>query len=596
MLPNKISKLICPYCKGSLGLLEYDFGTGIIRCDCALYPVVANIIYLKRDRYAKKAIVFIRKRKYISAFLILLNLRKLLLFPVLLIYKFNKIFNKIGFKKTVKFLSFFSSSKKWFWYLINRDKIPSYHISRLAYNLVKSNNPCVVDLGCGVGQALSNNAIGIDKSFVNLLLARIFFATSNNILICSDLEKGLPFKTSSLDLIISTDTFHYLRNKSLFLKEIKRCLNISGILSIVHTLNVSKKGNISGLTPVKFKKMAEDAGFRKLIVLSNETILEKMIINKNRKIRIESKDTNIKKCYAFNLFAAKTDFPKKYIKLSDLNNRPIVYKNDEELAHYLNFRKLLESFDRFVFISPHLDDAVLSCGQLLLDLKRLKKKVTVITIFTKPGLRNISPQAKKFLKNCGYLDAAKLYRGFRSEDARVLKFLNAKPAHLNFIDAAWRLKSRNIPVYRSEDAQFSGKVSLLDARLIKKVRTKLNILISKSKRLLVIGSLGIGGHVDHIIVRELLKEIETPKLFWEDFPYNTNPYFLKRFFRWNYKYKKAFNLKGSKNIKKIKAIKMYKSQINMLFGKKEIPNLPEKYYYLKDSRIPTNFFAELSDE
>lgn len=238
----------------------------------------------------------------------------------------------------------------------------------------------------------------------------------------------------------------------------------------------------------------------------------------------------------------------------------------------------LKSFNNFIFLSPHFDDAVLSCGLLLDSLQKNKKNILVVTVFTKASKKPYSKDAKVFVYKSGYKDAEELFARREVENGNALRLFNAKYLHLDFTDAVFR------------------KNNYWENQKLKKNLTQTINNIKTPPKTLILVPLGVGKHPDHLLINGLVKRMKTPTIFWEDFPYNTNPYFVKRFFRFNYKYREAFILKDSKNINKTKAIKMYKSQIGMLLGKKKTPNLPEKYYYLKDSKIFKNFFAELRDE
>ena len=575
MFDNNLDKLICPYCHKRLYIYKKIInGTGIIKCECNFYPVVRNILYLKKDNLSKKAVNYIKKEKNIKALVTLLNLRKKQLFPLILITYFDNFFIKLGFRNTIKFLSFFSQEKGWSWYLINREKIPSYYISKMASNFEKQVNFDSADLGCGIGQAIQNNTFNIDKSFANLILANLYSADLNKILICSDLERGVPFKTSILNLITCTDTFHYIQNKKLFLEDTKRCLKSSGFLSIIHTLNIIKKENILGLAPNKLIKIVRKIGFKEAYVVSNETIWEKIYQNSKTRINIKFKDTNIENCYAYNLFAKKNKFKNTNIKLPNVNNKLIEYKNDRELINYININKLIHSFNNFIFLSPHLDDAVLSSGLLLDCLQKNKKNILVLTIFTHGSKKPYSKEASKFVKKSGYKDAEKLFSDRIIEDRNALFFLNAKYQHLSHVDVVFR------------------KTGYLNNRLLKIDILKTLKKIKFKQKTLLLAPLGVGLHPDHILINKLVKKINKPTLYWEDFPYNTNTYSIKIFFKWNFGYIKAFVLKNQNNFRKNKAIQMYKSQINVLFNKGKIINLPERYYFSSNSKISKKIFTE----
>ena len=144
-----ISSLICPACDGDLKIQAGNSEAGIIQCNCGSYPIVRNITYLKRDVYAKRAIFLIKNNRSTDALLTLLNQRRIISYTLLFIGFLNNSSKIISFEATVKFLSLFSSSRGWFWYLLNRSKIPSYQVSKIAYELVKNNGGLVADLCCG---------------------------------------------------------------------------------------------------------------------------------------------------------------------------------------------------------------------------------------------------------------------------------------------------------------------------------------------------------------------------------------------------------------------------------------------------------------
>jgi LmbE family N-acetylglucosaminyl deacetylase len=248
------------------------------------------------------------------------------------------------------------------------------------------------------------------------------------------------------------------------------------------------------------------------------------------------------------------------------------------------YKRLIKNYDRFIFLSPHLDDAVLSCGQLIIDLKKHKKDITVVTVFTKAGMKDISPQSKSFIKSCGYQNAEKLYKDFKSEDSKVLRSLNIKFTHLDFIDAAWRIDDEKKQIYKNSKSQFSGIISPKDNKLVESIKIKLEDLAIRNTRALILSPLGVGGHADHVIIRDVLKIIDYPKLFWEDFPYNTYHKVLKNFISKNLEFKRAFGISRLYFSEKEKLIKFYKSQTGSLFPSGKIKCISEKYYFEKNSK------------
>ena len=597
--------LLCPVCGKPLWKYKNLGNSEILKCDCSEYPLVSGILYLKNDGVGKEAVECLINRKEEKALIALLNLRFLLFLPLYFLFiskpiaEFSMFFFKkpfylfLGFENTIRIMTLFSFDKKWAWYLINRKKIPSYFLSLLTTNMVKKKGDKGADLGCGVGHLLPElesvvtpgNVYGLDSSFLNLFLARTFFANPRTLLICCDMEKGFPFKDSSLNLTTVTDTFNQIKGKEAFLKEMGRILKETGVGAVIHILkNSNPRYRLRGILPKKTKEFCKKAGFKKVSIYSNESLWN--YLNFNDHVNLDESDSNrvIEKCNAYNFFVSKRRYEKNLLRLGQgqhklLKNTEIFYGWEPELRDSLRLKSILKRYDEFIFISPHLDDAVLSCGVLLWELKYLKKDITILTAFTEGGLRPYSPQAKKFLKKCGYINALKLFEDRKKEDKDAVRFYKGRFIHLGFVDAAWRKDEKERNIYGSEKIQFSGKIAKRDRGFIAKIAQEISSLIPKGKHTIVFAPLGVGNHVDHIIIREAICRLITPTIFWEDFPYNTNKNSVERFFSQNKILRLSFELDAEDFSTKESAIKIYKSQLKLLFAGDKIPKLPERYYF-----------------
>lgn len=245
------------------------------------------------------------------------------------------------------------------------------------------------------------------------------------------------------------------------------------------------------------------------------------------------------------------------------------------------------------FISPHLDDAVFSAGNLLLRLVS-KTSITLITVFTEGSSFPYTLSAKVFLKKCGYKNALDLFKDRRTEDLAVCGELKAKSVHLGMVDASFRKKNSEsygvkfigslvpelthvYPIYRLHIV--SGKISREDKAVLSEVEAKLRAFSEIKKGGFVFCPIGIGRHVDHIIVRDVCQKLFPRLICWEDFPYNLE------------KKKKAddiskislglLDISGAGN-GKIKLMSFYKSQIKPMFPY-GINLLPESYFAIEDS-------------
>lgn len=246
---------------------------------------------------------------------------------------------------------------------------------------------------------------------------------------------------------------------------------------------------------------------------------------------------------------------------------------------FLGNPERLEKYSTYIFLSPHLDDAILSCGNLIARLSSKGKKIIVITVFT--GTSKVaSPQATDFVKICGYTNAKKLFQIRKLEDINACKILGTHYVHLKYIDAAWRCFD-NKPIYTSTEKQYSGKVSYRDSLLTNKIKREIDRLIVRYNNPVLFAPLGVGNHVDHLIVNKVAKKISIDKFFWEDFPYNRHGKNIIKFWISNKDYNFAFLSDNTFNHKKIKAVKQYKTQIkSILYGKLVFKR--EKYYITHD--------------
>jgi LmbE family N-acetylglucosaminyl deacetylase len=149
-------------------------------------------------------------------------------------------------------------------------------------------------------------------------------------------------------------------------------------------------------------------------------------------------------------------------------------------------------------LSPHLDDAVLSCPGWIQRLVRQGERVVVATVFTEAGET-----------------AGTLYRRRRSEDRRAAKLLGAETVHLGFRDAPFRS-----PRYRDFFGIVFGRAREYAATR-SQVIARLQDLVARQSPDRVLAPMAAGNHVDHRLVRDAaLQAAGRSRLsFYEDRPY-----------------------------------------------------------------------------
>lgn len=162
-------------------------------------------------------------------------------------------------------------------------------------------------------------------------------------------------------------------------------------------------------------------------------------------------------------------------------------------------------------ISPHLDDAVFSAGGTLAGLAQGGARVVVLTCFT-----------GSVANPTGFALACQLDKGLapdidymalrRAEDEAACAIIGAEAVHLPHREAPHR-------GYADAAALF-GAIRPDDA-IVPELANDLAEAIASYRPALVLGPLGIGGHVDHLQVRAAMADLagDFALIRWADYPY-----------------------------------------------------------------------------
>ncbi|MEU8527323.1 MULTISPECIES: PIG-L deacetylase family protein [Streptomyces] len=247
----------------------------------------------------------------------------------------------------------------------------------------------------------------------------------------------------------------------------------------------------------------------------------------------------------------------------------------------------IEARTRLVVLSPHLDDAVLSCGALLARL-RPRTPVTVATLFTHSGPPPHTLSARRYLRQTRASDAERLYASRRDEDRAVLDRLGVSWQHAGLPDGLFRRRQRQgagrralargvpeldhvYPTYRLHLS--AGRISDQDAGTVRQVADVLSELTAPGHAL-VLAPLAVGGHVDHLLVRTVAERSRQRVVYYSDFPYNqeydVDPAFTRRHALVRCDWESGLDDKAE-------LIRGYRSQADALFPRGSIPRAPEVY-------------------
>jgi LmbE family N-acetylglucosaminyl deacetylase len=169
---------------------------------------------------------------------------------------------------------------------------------------------------------------------------------------------------------------------------------------------------------------------------------------------------------------------------------------------------------RWIYVSPHLDDPILSAGGLIYEQIRAGIDVEIWTLLCGfPPTGELSPFAQELHHDWGISTAAEVIAARRAEDIKAASIVGAKTVHFDFLDCiyrrgrdgAWLYSDIYVPPHQEDED--------LPARMAETISARLKPTDQ------LVCQLGLGSHVDHVLVRRAVELIPRPKLYDADLPY-----------------------------------------------------------------------------
>jgi LmbE family N-acetylglucosaminyl deacetylase len=170
-----------------------------------------------------------------------------------------------------------------------------------------------------------------------------------------------------------------------------------------------------------------------------------------------------------------------------------------------------------VVLSPHLDDAVLSCGGRLARTIAAGAKATVVTLFTADEPGEPPSELARELRRWWKLPEG-VMRARRAEDLDACAALGATPEHWDLPEAPYRLDRAGRPLYSTLTALFD-EVADDDAPWLDRLAKRFEDRAEALGDALVLAPLGVGHHVDHQLVRAAAERAGIVDAYYEEFPY-----------------------------------------------------------------------------
>lgn len=198
-----------------------------------------------------------------------------------------------------------------------------------------------------------------------------------------------------------------------------------------------------------------------------------------------------------------------------------------------------------IFVSPHLDDAVLSCYPVISESISKGMTVEIWTIMT--GIPSRNARFSEFALHISKQNPVEYVKMRQNEDISVGKKLGVKVVHFGFQDAIYRIDEHGQPIFQEANDIFN-EVDLRELYLVNQIFGKLREFSAPES--IIFCPSAMCGHVDHILTRLACEMLPNQILYYNEFPYTINiqtPLHQKIQDEW------------------AEVIRMYKSQMDLLF-------------------------------
>lgn len=173
---------------------------------------------------------------------------------------------------------------------------------------------------------------------------------------------------------------------------------------------------------------------------------------------------------------------------------------------------------RWIYLSPHLDDAVLSCGGLIWEQTHTGIPVEIWTICAgDPPSQELSEMAAGLHQKWGGSSPLDTVRLRRSEDQNAARRVGATTLHLPIPDCIYR-RSKTGTLYYPD--QVFTTPNPAEQALVDQIHQLLTEHLTRYDT--VVCPLTIGGHVDHRLVRAAAEQLQRPLWYYADIPYFIN--------------------------------------------------------------------------
>jgi LmbE family N-acetylglucosaminyl deacetylase len=169
---------------------------------------------------------------------------------------------------------------------------------------------------------------------------------------------------------------------------------------------------------------------------------------------------------------------------------------------------------RWIYLSPHLDDAVLSAGGLIYEQTRSGIPVEIWTFMCGyPPAAELSQFAELQHFMWGFSSAEETTRSRREEDKNAAAVVGAEVMLFDLLDCIYRRGADGEWLYN----EISVPPHPEDANLPNQIAEAISARLKQDD--VLVCQLSVGSHIDHVIVRQGAELLGLPLLYDIDIPY-----------------------------------------------------------------------------
>lgn len=170
----------------------------------------------------------------------------------------------------------------------------------------------------------------------------------------------------------------------------------------------------------------------------------------------------------------------------------------------------------WIYLSPHFDDAALSCGGLIWEQAQSGESVSIWTVCAgEPPEGALSPFAERLHARWESGPQAPVYR--RAEDLASCQRLGAAHRYFSIPDCIYRRGEDSGQFLYTSEESLNGTLHSAEAPLIERLHRQMEQDLPQGAEMVC--PLTLGNHVDHQLVRAAASRLKRRLWYYADFPY-----------------------------------------------------------------------------